>query len=482
MKNKLIQNITNWKVFIVIQLIASAILVGFIFKLNVLPMKYTAIIIGLLLLLCLGTFFLMKPSKEENKGVVRSTVGKVISLVLSIVLLLVTIPVSKSDSVLNTITSANKETTRISLVVLKNSSYKSLSDLKGRTIEASNDSENDYMQAAINQLRSEESSIIVQKVDYIEKLASDLYSKETPAIYVNEAYFGFFEEHFSNFLNDIRIIYSFDIEKDMKDISKSVSVDNKPFNVYITGIDTSGPVSTVSRTDVNMIATVNPKTKQILLTSIPRDCYVTLANKGKKDKLTHSGLAGVENSVKTVENFMNIDINYYARVNFTSLIEMVDALGGITVNSPVAFGPFVQGDNYMNGEQALRFVRERYSLANGDNDRIKNQQRVVTAMLQKAMSPAIIKNYTNVLDSIAGAFETNMTSQEITDLIKMQLNDMSSWDIQQVQLTGHGQTMTGGAYMPNNKLYYMIPDQSSVDYCSSLINKMMNGEKIVLVK
>ena len=295
-----------------------------------------------------------------------------------------------------------------------------------------------------------------------------------------------FEANHENFESETKEIWHYDITQEIKDISKNVDVTESLFTIYISGIDTSGPVSTVSRSDVNMLVTVNPKTKQILMTSIPRDYYVTLANKGKKDKLTHAGLAGVENSVKTIENFLNIDVNYYARVNFTSLVTMVDALGGITVDSPVAFTTMhgnyhiVKGSNNLNGQQALGFVRERYGLANGDNDRVKNQQRVLTAMLKKAMSPKIITNYNSILNSIAGSFETNMSSSEITSLIQMQLDDMASWDIHQIQLSGRGTSMTGGAYMPNNKLYYMIPNDESVSYCSSLIKKMMNGEKITI--
>ena len=293
-----------------------------------------------------------------------------------------------------------------------------------------------------------------------------------------------FEDSHENFSNETRVLYTYEITKEVQDFSKDVNVTNEVFNVFISGIDTTGPVSTVSRSDVNMIVTVNPKTKQILMTSIPRDYYVTLANKGKKDKLTHAGLGGVENSVKTLENFLGIDINYYARVNFTSLIKMVDALGGIDVESPVAFTTMhggyhiKKGTNHLNGDEALGFVRERYGLANGDNDRVKNQQRVLTAMLEKMMSPAVITNYSKVLDSIAGSFETNMSSSEITSLLKMQLNDMAKWDIMQIQLSGTGKQMTGGAYMPNNRLYYMIPDQDSVNECVSLIKKMDAGEKI----
>lgn len=484
--NNLIQKVTSWQVVIAIQAIASIALIALLFRLNALPMKYLLILIAVVVLLCVGTFFLMKPSSKKGQGNVRNIIGKVVSLVLSVLLLIGSLYIAKGNSVLDLISGANTQTTRMSLLVLNDSEYKEISDLKNQTIEVNNVVDEENMAEAIKELNKAESSIKTNDVKDFEKMADDLYSGKTPAILVNQAYYINLEANHENFANETREIWHYDITETVKDISKNVDVTEKLFTIYISGIDTTGPVSTVSRSDVNMLVTVNPKTKQILMTSIPRDYYVTLANKGKKDKLTHAGLAGVENSVKTLENFLGIDINYYARVNFTSLIKMVDALGGITVNSPVAFttmhGQYkiVKGDNQMDGNKALGFVRERYGLANGDNDRVKNQQRVLTAMLNKAMSPKIITNYNGILNSIAGSFETNMSSGEITDLIQMQLNDMSSWNIQQIQLGGRGQTMTGGAYMPNNKLYYMIPDDKSVKSCTSLIKKMMNGEKITV--
>lgn len=485
-KDNIVSKIVSWKVILGIQLVASIVLVALVFKLNALPMLYTMVVIGVVALLALFSFALMKPSKKDGKGKIRNIIGKIISILLSVLLMIGSLYVAQGNSVLDSITGANEKTTRISLVVLKDSDYQSVSDLKNKTIEANLDDEDNvkYMNQAIEALNKEESTIKVDNASSYAKLAEDLYSGQTEAIYINEANYGMLEEQHETFMNDTRVLWSYDIVEEVKDISKDVDVTKEIFTIFISGIDTTGPVSTVSRSDVNMLVTVNPKTKQILMTSIPRDYYVTLANKGKKDKLTHAGLGGVENSVATIENFMNIDINYYARVNFTSLVKMVDALGGITVYSPVAFttlhGGYQihEGNNEMDGDKALGFVRERYGLANGDNDRVKNQQRVLTGMLQKAMSPAILTNYSSVLSSIEGSFETNMSSSEITDLIKMQLNDMASWDIYPNQLKGTGKMMTGGAYMPNNRLYYMIPNQDSVDECSALIKKMASGEKI----
>lgn len=484
-KGSVIQAITQWKIIVAIQVIASLLLVGLLFKLGALPMKYTIIAIVILVLLNIGMFFLMKPSSEKGKGKTRTVIGKVLSVLLSILLLVGSLYIAKGDSTLGSIANANTQTTRVSLVVMNDSSYKELSDLKNQTIEANMQVDKEKMDEAVKALNKEESSIQIAEQNDFDALVDDLYNGKTKAVLVNQAYYAVFEAKHENFQDEIREIWNYDIEEKIDDISTgNVDVTKDVFTVYISGIDTTGKVSTVSRSDVNMLVTVNPTTKQILMTSIPRDYYVTLANRGEKDKLTHAGIFGVENSVKTLEGLMNIKINYYARVNFTSLIKIVDALGGITVNSPVSFttlhGKYqiVKGDNKMNGEKALGFVRERYGLSGGDNDRVKNQQRVLTAMLKKMMSPTIITNYSRILDSISGSFETNMSSSEITSLLQMQLSDMASWDIHQVQLKGKGKSMTGGSMMPKHKLYYMIPDENSVKQCTDLIKKMENHETI----
>lgn len=466
MFKKIIDKIVRWKIMLVIQAIISIILAILLIQLNVLPMMYIAIIIALEILIGIGIFFLM-----SNAQKVRLIVSHIISFVVSIVLIMGCFVVNKGQSTLKSVTSDNVQTNRISLYVLDESSYKELSDLKNQNIEANVNDE--HMAEAIDALNKEVKLSIQGQEDYVQ-MSNDLYDQKTVGIYMNEAQSALFDEIHEDFHEKTRVLYTYEIEEKVEDFSKDVSVTQNTFNVFISGIDTTGPVSTVSRSDVNMIVTVDPTNKKILMTSIPRDYYVTLANMGKKDKLTHAGLAGVENSVKTLENFLGIDINYYARVNFTSLIQMVDALGGIEVYSDQDIPKLGihEGVNQMDGKKALSFSRERYSYKSGDNHRVQNQQKVLEAMLNKMMSPAIITNYSSILENIDGSFETNMTSQEITSLLKMQLSDMAKWDIQQIQLEGHGAMMTGGAYMPNHKLYYMIPDQSSVDKCVSIIKDM----------
>ncbi|MCD7949522.1 MAG: LCP family protein [Erysipelotrichaceae bacterium] len=481
----IIRKITDWKVIFALQTIASLILVALLFNLGILPMKYAIILLAVLAIIDILVAFIMKPTKT-GKGKIRNVVGKMVSLLLSILLMISSLYVAQGNSALASISGSTTQTNRMVVVVLDESDYESLNDISGETIEINNSDDSDNLATAIAALNEEDSSIATNDVGDYETLCSDLYDSSTPAILINEANYAFMENYQEDFSDETRVIWSYDIESEVNDIAKNVDVTNTTFTIFISGIDTSGKVSTVSRSDVNMLVTVNPTTKQILLTSIPRDYYVTLANKNAKDKLTHAGLAGVENSVATIENFMNIDINYYARVNFTSLVTMVDALGGVSVYSDYTFTSrhggysFTKGYNSVDGDKALAFVRERYNLPNGDNDRIRNQQYLLTAMLKKAMSPAIITNYTSILDAISGSFETNMTSSEITSLIKMQLNDMADWDIMQIQLTGTGAYMTGGAYMPNNKLYYMIPDDDSVAYATELIQAMVDGETITV--
>lgn len=479
---KILKKIISWPVVLTIQVLASVALLFLLFKLGVVPTKYMLVLVAVLALLALLMYFFMKPAKGKHAVNARQSIGKIISLVLSIVLLVGSVYVAKGNSTIDKISGADKTTVHYAVIVLKDSKIKSLSDIKNESIEynLTYDAKKD-MNQVVAKAKQEESSIKYDQTssDY-SKLADDLYNNTVNAILVNTAYNGMFEEAHENFANETKEIWSYEVDSKVESFAKDVDVTSKPFTIYISGIDTYGKVSTISRSDVNMIVTVNPKTKQILMSSIPRDYYVTLANKGKKDKLTHSGLAGPENTVKTMDNFLGIDINYYARVNFTSLITMVDALGGIDLDSDSSFSTmgytFTKGVQHVNGEKALAFARERHAFGGGDNMRVKHQQDVLMAMMKKMMSPAIIKNYTGVLNSIAGCFETNMSSNDITDLIQMQINDMASWTFTQKQFTGHGVMQTGGAYMPGTKLYYMIPDDSSVSENVKAIKEVLNSK------
>ncbi len=260
-------------------------------------------------------------------------------------------------------------------------------------------------------------------------------------------------------------------------------VTNTPFAVYISGTDTRSGVAYSSRSDVNILMIVNPETKQVLLVNTPRDYYVSnSAGKGSKDKLTHLSLYGVECSINALEELYDIEIQYYAKINYTGFEKVVDAVGGITIYSEEAFVTKIGktqiyvGENRLDGVRALNYARERKSVTGGDNGRGKNQMKVITAIMKKATSgTTIISNYSAILDSLAGLFTTNFEMSEISNLVKMQLNDMASWDVRSYAVTG-----TGGydiTYsVPGMELYVMRPDEESVQHGQTLINKVFAGE------
>lgn len=480
--NTFVKKVTSQKVVLGFQAIVSAILLFCIVNLSMLPMLYIGGVVLLLLVLMGLSFALTKSKKEKSKKVVF---GKFLSVFLSLVMLIGSLSIAKGDSVLGNITGANTQTHAMSTIVLKDGSIRTVKDLKDKTVGISTTLDTENTPKAVEDL-NKEAKVKTTEYSDLNTLAQALYDQKVDAIIMNESMRGMLEEKFPDFDSKTKVIHQLEIEEKIEDVTKAANVTKETFSIYLSGIDTTGKVSTVSRSDVNMVVTVNPKTKQILLTSIPRDYYVTLASKGAKDKLTHAGLYGVNESIKTIENFMGIEINYYARVNFTSLIKMVDALGGIEVYSDKSFTPYTdqgvyinEGMNHFDGRKALAFARERYAYAEGDNHRVQNQQAVLTAMLDKMMSPAIITNYNSVLNSIQGSFETNMSSNDITSLIKMQLNDMSGWQIMNQQLSGTGNSSSPVYSMPSAKgVYVMIPNQDSITQASNKINQMVKGEKI----
>ena len=302
--------------------------------------------------------------------------------------------------------------------------------------------------------------------------------KNVDAIILEDAQLEILNEANEDLYNIIRKLDVIEIEIKNKDIGESVDVVKSSFNVYISGIDTYGSINKVSRSDVNILMSVNPNTKEILLTNIPRNYYVKLHTFGEFDKLTHAGIYGVDESVKTIEDLLDTKINYYIKVNFTSLEDIVDALDGITVNSNYAFVSqdgysYVKGENVLDGEKALSFARERKSFKEGDRVRGENQQLVLTALINKAMSPKIITNYVDILKALKGKFVTNFSDEEITKLIKMQLDDGSMWNIKSISVNGNDAMDYVYSYK-KTKLYVMKPDEKTVNNAKDSIKNILD--------
>ena len=271
---------------------------------------------------------------------------------------------------------------------------------------------------------------------------------------------------------------------------EAAKITKEPFVVYLSGVDTRGELTEKARSDVNILAVVNPKTKQVALINTPRDYYVDLAGTNSKDKLTHAGLYGVETSMETLGNLYGVEVTDYIRINFAGFMSIVDALGGVdvysdqaftSVGSPGYYDPtsFVEGWNHLDGKAALAFARERHAFASGDIQRGINQMKVIDAMLNKIKSPALLMNFSKLMDAASDCFVTSLSQDQISALVRMQLSDFAEWDIQSCTVTGSSGTSTKCYSAKGQKLYVMKPDESSVNKAKELIASVLGGDGTV---
>ena len=471
------RRISIFKILALMLFVASLFMSYIIYKVNLLPNKYLYLVLGgIAVINIFFDMFLMR--KKVRKGV-RGFFAFLTIVVLGVMAFF-------AHYILNTLGFLAKigptdyKTETYSVIVLKDSKYNKIKDIKDLDVGYYANSKG-AKEANKKVLKSVD--VNFKDYDDANEMANKLLNNEEKVIMLEDSVLSMVNEDNPDFNDKTKVIYKFVIKIKSKTKAKDVNVTSKPFNIYITGIDTYGEISSVSRSDVNIIATVNPKTKQVLLTSIPRDYYVQLhGTTGVKDKLTHAGIYGVDMSIATIEDLLDIEINYYVKVNFTSLIDIVNAIGGITVYSDYTFTSidgvhFTEGNNNMNGEQALAFARERKAFQAGDIQRGKDQQAVIAALIKKICSKSIITKYDSLLNSLKGKFQTNMSSKKITSLLKMQLNDMATWNVSTYNLDGvnsNNYTYSGG----NAKLFVFEPKLGSIDEAHNLINDVKNGKKL----
>ncbi|CYU57761.1 integral membrane regulatory protein Wzg [Streptococcus suis] len=302
---------------------------------------------------------------------------------------------------------------------------------------------------------------------------------ESQAMVFNGVFTNILENEDPDFSSKVKKIYSFKVTQTVETATEQVSGDS--FNIYISGIDTYGPISSVSRSDVNIIMTVNRATHKILLTTTPRDSYVAIADGGQNqyDKLTHAGIYGVNASVHTLENLYGIDISNYIRLNFTSFLQLIDLVGGIDVENTQEFTSggynFPVGTVHLDAEQALIFVRERYSLANGDNDRGKNQEKVIAALIKKLSSPENLRNYQAILNSLEDSIQTDISIETIIGLVNTQLESGTQFTVESQALVGNGRTDLPSYAMPGSQLYMMEINQDSLEQAKAAIQSVLDG-------
>lgn len=466
-----------YKVLSGIMLLLSVIFLGLVYWLDILPLNYfIKIFLGLGILDIILIFLLWK--KNIKKKIKK--VASIFSTILIIIMVVASFYLYKTLGFFFSIDDGGYKIENYSVIVLKSSKYEDIKDIKGLNVGA-------YINSDGYKLADEKLKKVVnvkfKKYDELLKMGEDLLSSDIKVIVLEDSMKKMISEELSDFESKTKVIYTFTIKTKINSNAKDVNVTTKPFNIYISGIDTYGEISSVSRSDVNIVVTVNPSTKQILLTSIPRDYYVQLhGTTGSRDKLTHAGLYGVEKSIATIEDLLGIEINYYFKVNFTSLVDIVDTLGGINVYSDYTFTSidgfkYTKGYNTMDGKQALSFARERKAFSDGDRQRGKDQQAVIDALIRKASSKSIITKYSSLLDDLSGKFQTNISRNKMTSLIKMQLKDMEKWTVTSFSLDGGDGSEYTYTY-GGQKLYVMIPYKDSITQAKSLISSVVNGEKL----
>lgn len=404
--------------------------------------------------------------------------------------------VNKVDQTVDKVTTLTEtEITQVSVLVLDGDTAENISDLRGYSIGYSSDCSDQIVTHVMAEIADQgggenDCSVCGDAL----QTAQALLSGEADAVFLNAAYvemIGELEEY-AGFSDEIRVLATLNIEEEkpvaapaeepeQAETDTAVSAGKDTFVVYISGIDTYGDVGTRSRSDVNILAAVNTGTRQVQLINTPRDYYVPLPNSnGVPDKLTHAGIYGIENSIGALEMLYDIEIDYYVRMNFTGFEDIIDTMGGIDVYSEQDFTVepvkhYTVGINHLSGVEALAFARERHAFAAGDIQRGINQMAVITAMIDKLTSAEVLYNYSAVLDSISGSFQTNFTSDEIYALVRQQLQNGGSWDIQSMTVTGTGDSRTTFS-MPGTTAYVMLPDESEVAAAREKIAAVMNAE------
>lgn len=409
-------------------------------RLNVLPFLYLVFVFLILLIFDFVVYLLM----SRKNGTCRM-IGTILCLFLFCFYFVGIKYQNVTLNFLHQFSFLNIETEHYQIIVSNESSIQSLNDLTNQKIAFVKDRLG--ANKAYEMLNKEKNLKLDSKED-IGQLVEAFLNQEVDVILLERTEEELYNDMNSTFREGHKVLDTLNIEVQKEDFRKEVKITKEPFSVYVTGVDTYDGITSVARSDVNMVITVNPITHRILLTSIPRDYYVQIhGTTGLKDKLTHAGLKGVETSIGTIEDLLEMDINYYIKFNFTALIQIVDALDGIKVNSPFAFTAdyeedthiyyeFQKGINKLDGKQALAYVRERYGLREGDVARAKHQQQVVEAVVNKLTTTTILTKYGALLGSMEGNFSTNFDFDSITSFIQMQLESMPSWTIETQVLSG----------------------------------------------
>lgn len=454
----------------------AAFLIFTIFRYHFLAFRYVNILV---------TALILAVAVLSGILIFKGKAGKTTSAILIVALLVGSVSMYAVKGLVDLSAGVNSTSNyseyEMSIVVPADSDVQDLKQLTNVLAPSGNDQDNvQALMKNISQTQGHELTVDTAS-SYLAAYKS-LTSGEAKAIVLNSVFEDTIRGEDPDYASKIKKIYTYKISKKIDTAIGKQDPNAEVFNIYVSGIDTYGPISSVSRSDVNIIMTVNRKTKKVLLTTTPRDAYVPIADGGlnQPDKLTHAGIYGVDASVHTLENLYGIDLNYYVRLNFTSFLKLIDLLGGIDIENDQEFTVgnthYPIGNISLNSEQALTFVRERYSLNGGDNDRGKNQEKVIAAVIKKLTSTDALKNYNAILSGLQDSVQTDMSLETMMNLINTQLESGGSYNVTSQALTGTGNTGLPSHAMPEANLYMMEIDQNSLAAAKAAIQEVMEGK------
>ena len=472
-------------VITIVLLLLSIEFIGLLFFTKLVPNHLLIagglILLTVVLLICLLTNDLRKK--------LRFFLGAILAILLIIGLVVGNLYVISTYNTLVRISDVNTKTSAIGVYVLTDDPAQSIEDARNYTFGKLSNLDLENTANAVDQIQNEVGQgISTADKEGLTELVDALRSGECGALILNHAYVPVIEEMegYENIESEIREISLQLVEESLDtkagEDAAQVVQNEDVLQLFISGIDTRGSeLIANSRSDVNIVATINTKTHQVLLVSTPRDYFVPLSiSDGARDKLTHAGIYGVDCSMDTLGMLYGYDINNYFRVNFVGFVDIIDALGGITVNSDYDFtvGDFsyVKGANNLSGIEALAFARERHAFAEGDRQRGKNQMAVIEGVIQKMLTPEMLKNYTSIMDAVEGSFDTNVPYSKIAELVRHQLEDNSKWTIIRYSVDGEGASEV--PYSMSSRAYVMIPDETTVNKAKSLMDRVINNEII----
>ena len=477
-------------VITIIVIMLSVVFMGLLAMTKMIPTIYMLIIGTVLAVIAAIIWLLVWHTRYTG----RFIGGTVLAVIMIAILAFGGFYINKTRSAISNISGETTEVTQMAVYVKSDDAADSVEATAGYTYGILSSLDRENTDGAVAHLNSQFGTE-VQTKEYagLTELADGILNGEVNAMLLNSGYLSVYEDMdgYTDFSTKIKEVGTVDVESTIQSAEESAPIEpittangGKVYTIYLSGIDTRGEMTAKSRSDVNIIATVNTDTHEILLVSTPRDYFVPLSiSGGAPDKLTHAGIYGIDVCMDTLGMLYDIDINYYFRINFGGFVKVIDALGGITVNSDYDFDSknilgyhFNKGENYVNGEQALIFARERYAFQEGDRQRGKNQMEVIRGVVKKALSPEILTSYSSILSSLDGCFGTNITYEEIAQILQQQLTNGGDWTIVSYSVNGTGATEK--PYSMSQKAYVMVPDYNTVDKAKSLMEKVRNGEVV----